>query len=124
VWQVVPSGVAHMGGTIFDLGEKDMFKIGDEVVCICDDWTAMEGSDDVLPSNAPIELCIYVVLGMFRALSEDHRWLIKLNGIPDMGFDADAFRPVQKTSLDCFTHLLRPTPTKKKKFQPKKKASV
>lgn len=99
-----------------------MFAAGDMVVCICSKWQAMEGSSAELPPNAPMKGLVYSVASMFRATSEDYRWLVELEGIVH-GYDADAFRKVKKSNLDCFTALLRPTPVKRK-FRAKKKADV
>ena len=89
-----------------------MFRVGQEVVCIKDDWFALA------PGAPPLPICneIYVVSSISN-MRFGHRSydLFTLRDFPsDWRYSVDNFRPVVKTKTDIsiFEAMLTPSPHK------------
>lgn len=92
------------------------FEIGQQVVCVRDDWMPSHG---YLPPNLPVKDQVYTIRGMFEApwMFEQELWLLfeelynpswyppamSMSGEP--GFCSDRFRPVRKTSIEDLKKL-------------------
>ena len=99
-----------------------MFYVGQKVVCINDDWST-HSSWKLVP-NKPTQNKVYhirkivmytysngVTEGLYLIEIENplHPW--KLNGIVEIAFPANRFRPVveKKTDIFIFTAMLNPS---------------
>ena len=84
-----------------------MLKNGDLVVCVNDKWFDVSGGNcsiDSLP-HFPREGLIYTVSGGFVSNDETYLYLEEVD--PDNSFDAQAFRPIQRTtSIEVFKKRL------------------
>ena len=106
------------------------FKIGQEIVCICGDWTGGMDRRDVdwvalqhhFP-NLPQKGKHYHVRGYDETVQDNQTFIFLeevMNpvrpGWTEGSFCADCFRPLieRKTDITVFTKLLTPTPTKVK----------
>lgn len=88
------------------------FKPGDEVVCVDDSPPRQPGERDRLVKGR-----IYIVEG----IDPENGTGLYLAGMPGhvakpfkhpFGWAPSRFRPVRKTSIEIFTSMLTPTPTK------------
>ena len=96
-----------------------MFAIGQDVVCIDDDWRFAPG----LPANRtqplPRKKCIYRVTGasaaygvLFIELEEFPPYRLPTGRLRRRQFDSNCFRPVKRTDISVFTALLKPAPAR------------
>lgn len=88
-----------------------MFHIGQQVVCIMDNWADLD-PDEVCPVKGQVytirEIIPYTDGIHFRFEEIVNKPLHYKEGLLECHFSFYAFRPVRKTNIDVFTAMLAP----------------
>ena len=90
------------------------FKVGDQVVCISDEWYNIY-TGTYIPG--PVKGCVYTIKDMYRCGTAVGLILYEVDAPeppPDVspgqwGWYAEFFRPVKKTDIGVFRSMLAPT---------------
>lgn len=102
--------------------------IGDQVICIMDDWF-IGPEKALLKPTLPIKGCVYTIRDIFRGYPNPYNEYIglvfeefinplmwDLSIYREINFNSFCFRPVKKTNIEQFKGLLNPSKDDTKKF--------
>lgn len=85
------------------------FRVGQKVVCIWDDWSCLNGPEDVsLPKPRKGE--VYTITDICDPLVAEGPCLKLAEMKSHCRFAARRFRPVHDTDISIFTKMLEPEP--------------